>query len=91
MIKGKFTRPAFTACLIIYAAPAVAQDRTDAQRTDPQSSDYASGVEEIVVTAQRRSESLQKTPISLTALTSDALQSAGYNRAQGLDRARSRV
>ena len=76
-MKGKFTRPAFTACLIIYAAPAVAQDRTDAQRTDPQSSDYASGVEEIVVTAQRRSENLQKTPISLTALTSDALQSAG--------------
>ena len=35
-MKGKFTRPAFTACLMIYAAPAMAQDRTDAQRTDPQ-------------------------------------------------------
>ena len=33
-MKGKFTRPAFTACLIIYTAPAVAQNRTDAQRTD---------------------------------------------------------
>ena len=37
----------------------------------------ATGLEEIVVTAQRREENLQKVPISVTALTAAALQTAG--------------
>jgi iron complex outermembrane receptor protein len=33
------------------------------------------GLEEVIVTAQKRSESLQDTPIAITALTGDALES----------------
>lgn len=40
---------------------------------------YAGGVEEIVVTAQKRAESLQDTPISMAALTSAALEAKGIN------------
>ncbi|MBP1686512.1 MAG: TonB-dependent receptor [Deltaproteobacteria bacterium] len=36
-------------------------------------------IEEITVTAQKREEALQETPISVTALTSDALQNAGVS------------
>ena len=35
--------------------------------------DTGGGIEEIVVTAQRRSESIQNVPISITALTSETL------------------
>lgn len=37
----------------------------------------ASGLEEIVVTAQRREKSLQETPIAITAFTSDKLEKLG--------------
>jgi len=36
-------------------------------------------IEEITVTAQKREEALQETPISVTALTSDALQNKGVS------------
>jgi iron complex outermembrane receptor protein len=42
------------------------------------------GVEEIVVTAQRRSENLQQTPIAITALTSAALQASGITSLTGV-------
>ncbi|MBY8826331.1 TonB-dependent receptor [Sphingomonas colocasiae] len=48
------------------AGTAFAQDLLDG--------DAAMGVEEIVVTAQKRSENLQDVPITLTALTGDALK-----------------
>ncbi|NGY05933.1 TonB-dependent receptor [Solimonas terrae] len=38
-----------------------------------------SGIAEIVVTAQRRSESLQRVPVSVTALTADTLSSRNVN------------
>ncbi len=44
---------------------------------DPASFD---GLEEIVVTAQRRSENLQSVPIAATALTGDALEDKGVER-----------
>ena len=43
-----------------------------------------SGVEEIVVTAQRRAENLQDTPIAITALTSNALQASGITDLTGV-------
>lgn len=48
--------------LLLTAAPAVAQE---------------SGLEDIVVTAQKRAESLQKTPISVAAFTNAALEARG--------------
>lgn len=41
-------------------------------------------LEEIVVTAQKRSENLQKIPLAVTALTGDALESADVTNAEGL-------
>ena len=48
------------------ALPAAAQDKAQ-----------SSGLEEIVVTAQRREESLQETPISITAFTESKLNDLG--------------
>ncbi|QZP09195.1 TonB-dependent receptor [Caenibius sp. WL] len=42
------------------------------------------GIAEIVVTAQHRAESLQKTPISVAALTSDAIEARGITSVTGL-------
>lgn len=41
-------------------------------------------VEEIVVTARKREESLQTTPISITAFTADALESRHLDRLEGI-------
>ena len=51
-----------------------APDATPAQADDEAA---ARGVGDIVVTAQRRSENLQRVPISVTAVTSERLVSAG--------------
>src|SRR5579863_6096841 len=43
-----------------------------------------SGLQEVVVTAERRQENLQTTPIAITALTADALNKAGVNTFAGV-------
>lgn len=45
------------------------------------------GLEDIVVTAQRRTQSLQDTPISISALTSQAIQNAGIGRVEDISNA----
>lgn len=61
-----------------------------AQTTPPvqtQESTEASGgsqLEEIIVTAQKRSENLQDVPIAVTALSSSALESAGVSSIQNI-------
>src|SRR5688500_17976906 len=45
-----------------------------------------SGLEEVLVTAQRRSESLQETPIAVTAISADALTSQNITSTQDLMR-----
>src|SRR4051812_18210909 len=52
--------------------PAQAQEAPQAAADD-------SGLEEIVVTAQRRSENLQSVPISVTAITAKNLAATGLN------------
>ncbi len=44
------------------------------------------GIEEIIVTAQKREESVQSVPIAVTALTADALTTQRINLAQDLTR-----
>ena len=51
---------------LIFAAPAFAQE-------DPAPADDTGGLEEIVVTAQKREENLQDVPVSVTALSAEAL------------------
>jgi iron complex outermembrane recepter protein len=48
--------------------PALAQEADDSE---------SGGIEEIVVTAERRETNLQDTPLSVTAITADALQASG--------------
>ena len=59
---------------VLLAPPALAQD-TPAE---------TSGLEEIVVTAQRREQSLQDVPIAISAVSGDTLRDAGANGIDGL-------
>jgi iron complex outermembrane recepter protein len=45
---------------------------------------YADTLEEIVVTAQKRSENVQKVPIAITAFTAETIQSKGLNNLHAL-------
>ncbi|MBU6372026.1 MAG: hypothetical protein KJS97_04800, partial [Alphaproteobacteria bacterium] len=58
-----------SAAALTMAAPAMAQQAAPAK---PQ----ASGLEEIVVTAEKREASIQDVPIAVSAFSQDALQAA---------------
>lgn len=58
------------ALAMLGAQPAFAQDADTAQEA------RSVGVQEIVVTAQKREESLQKVPVAVTAITADAIANA---------------
>lgn len=70
------------AVLPLAAMPAIALAQTDdaAQITDAE----GSGVGEIVVTAQKRAENLQKVPIVITAVDGEQLEAAGVATLQSL-------
>lgn len=65
------------------AAFAQGSETAPADQVDTESG----GVGEIVVTAQRRSESIQRVPVSLTAITSDTLASQNLNDLTQVSRA----
>ena len=68
----------------IAASPAFAADAAQ-QATGTESSPPAtSGVQEIVVTAQHRSENLQKVPVSISAVTAATLASTGVDASSTL-------
>jgi iron complex outermembrane receptor protein len=66
------------ACAAIMAAPAAALAQTGAPVGE------AVGLEEIVVTAQKRSERLQETPVAVTALTAESMERAGISASRDL-------
>lgn len=77
---------AYAAALLCAASPIVstsalaqANDQNDGEATPS-----GGGIADIVVTAQRREESLQKTPISVAALTGEALEARGITSISGL-------
>jgi iron complex outermembrane recepter protein len=78
------------ACAMVtaLAMPAYAQQQgqgaASAADSAAQPSNSPSEVEEIVVTAQRRSESLQTVPIAITAVTADKLEASGIHDATEL-------
>lgn len=65
----------FKGMMLIGAAGFCLASPSFAQTATPAPSD--AGLDEIVVTAQRQSESLQEVPIAVTAVTADELQSRG--------------
>ncbi len=64
------------AAVSLMAAPAFAQDDAEAEE--------AGGLNEIVVTAQKREEGLQDTPIAITAVSGEALQAQGAENISNL-------
>ena len=73
---------AIGAMLACHPGAAAAQSASAAQATATSDGDQGSGIADIVVTAQRRSESLQKVPIAVAAIDGTALQASGV---QGTD------
>jgi iron complex outermembrane recepter protein len=78
MKNSTFTRVSMfaLAAATLAATPAYAQDAKPAELT-PEAGD-------IVVTATREKTLLSKTPIAITAITGDALRSAGVTNAANL-------
>jgi len=66
--------------------PTASKDQPASTASD-QAQNNAGGIEEIVVTAQRRSESLQKVPITVEAVTQQSLQASGVVNASALSAA----
>lgn len=67
----------FLSCAMLALSAGVAAAQTSAQDS--------TAIEEIVVTAQKRAENLQDVPVSVTALTSDALAARGVNNVLALN------
>lgn len=76
--------------IIALSTPAMAQDApaSEQEASDATKTEETSGVQDIVVTAQRRSENLQNVPISVTAFDANAVATA---RIQSLNDLASRI
>lgn len=85
--------PCVAACLAWGLAPADAQtavtttDQTSsgAAQTSTSGSSPGQGIQEIQVTAERRSTDLQKTPLAISTVTQDALDQANVDSLSGLN------
>ena len=81
MRSGALLRNAVSALAVLAATPALAQTApAPAPANEPAATDDG----DIVVTAQRRSESLQAVPISITALSGDTLVKSGIQDTERL-------
>src|SRR3546814_5398375 len=66
---------ALAVALVLATSPAYAQ--TAAPQQPAAAEQETGGLQDIVVTAQKRSESAQQVPIAISAVTSEALQAKG--------------
>jgi iron complex outermembrane recepter protein len=79
-MRNGFRFQCLTLTGILTVALVFLHSEVDAQATTPTSSSTGGeSLEEIVVTASKRSETIQNVPTALTALTSDTLQKLGIN------------
>jgi iron complex outermembrane recepter protein len=78
--RSRLSLLATLVAVVIFAGRAIAEGSGDAV-TAPKPSD---GLAEIVVTAQKRTETVQTTPLSITALGSQQLADSGITSAQGI-------
>jgi iron complex outermembrane receptor protein len=70
----------------LFAQPATAQSTNQTGAQSPAAEADGAGIADIIVTAQRRSENLQKAALSLTAITGDAIANANVVRADDLSK-----
>ncbi len=70
----------------VASAPLLAQTATPPQDNEAQARPTA-GLEEIIVTAQRRSQNLQDVPVAVTAFTGEALENKGIFRVSDIQQA----
>lgn len=73
-----------TAATVMFSAPAFAQD---APAEGAAGADNGGGLEEIVVTAQKREQNLQSVPVAVTALSAEALANQRINDFSDLTKA----
>ncbi|HEU4778767.1 MAG TPA: TonB-dependent receptor [Steroidobacteraceae bacterium] len=69
---ARWLKPAFLG--LLFSGGAAAQVPPDTSASSPEAEAQAELIEAIVVTARRRAESLQDTPVAVTALSADALE-----------------
>jgi iron complex outermembrane receptor protein len=70
-MRTVFSHSSALAIAMACSSPAIAQDAAEAQVKD------SGGIPDIVVTAQKRSENIQRVPISITAYTAATLEAKG--------------
>ena len=74
--------------LLASVAPMPLLAQTDAApQNDAASTSSPAGLQEIIVTAQRRSQNLQDVPVAVTAFTGEALETKGIFRVSDLQQA----
>ena len=80
-IRGAAASSALLMTLVCVAPATHAQTASDANNAD---NTAAGGLQEVLVTAQRREESVQRSSLAIAVVSSDALQQAGVTQAAEL-------
>src|ERR1700741_2501123 len=70
---------------LILAAPLHAQETAPPPAEEAETAETSEGIGDIIVTAQKREESLQKVPISVTAVDGSMIESLHASTLQGLN------
>lgn len=83
-LTGSFTLRALGCSVLAVAAATLAPGAAFAQDAPQAAEDQRGGLDEIVVTAQRRAENLQEVPIAVTAMTSSTLADTGIDATRDL-------
>jgi iron complex outermembrane receptor protein len=80
-VAGRLLAGSCLVTLAVIAPPAIAQDDSAAQSSESDSAaqSESSGIQEIVVTARYVAESVQDTPIAITAQTGEQLEAANVS------------